>query len=238
VELRGGRDEYEPSVVLTFANAGGNPQFRLGNGTITVRRGLLSKALVPVETSGQGPPQVALTFDDGPNPNSTPRILDELKHAGIKATFFVVGTMARHYPDLVRREVSDGMVVGDHSWTHPHLAGRDAGYVRDQLIRTRDLLKTLGADVTVFRPPYGSYGPATIDIASKLGMRTIIWSIDPADYRKPAPSVIVRRIMSQLKPGSIILMHDGGGDRSRTVSALKMLIEQIRKRGYGFSVLR
>jgi peptidoglycan/xylan/chitin deacetylase (PgdA/CDA1 family) len=238
IELHGGHDEYEPSVVLTFANAGGNPQFRLGNGTITVRRGLLSKALVPVETQGHGPPQVALTFDDGPDPDSTPRILDELKRAGIKATFFVVGSMARRYPELVRREVADGMEVGDHTWTHSHLAGRDTGYVRDQLMRTRDLLKTLGADVTVFRPPYGSYGPGTIDIASTLGMRTVIWSVDPADYRKPAPSVIVRRVMNQLKPGSIILMHDGGGDRSRTVAALKMLIEEIRKRGYGFSVLR
>jgi len=238
VELRGGRDVTEPSVLETFANAGGNPQFKLGAGSVTVRRGLVSKSTVPVTTEGEGPPQVALTFDDGPDPRSTPKILDELKHAGIKATFFVVGTMAARYPKLVRREVADGMAVGDHTWSHPHLARQGESYVADQIGRTSRLLRTLGAEVTLFRPPYGSYGPQTVSIASALGMRTVIWTIDPSDYRKPAPGVIVGRIMSRLKPGSIILMHDGGGDRSHTVAAVKILIEQIRKRGYDFSVLR
>jgi len=238
VELRGGRDVYEPSIVQTFANAGGNPQYKLGAGSVTVRRGLISKAIIPVETEGAGPPQVALTFDDGPHPDNTPGILDILKKEKIKATFFVVGTMAQRYPDLIRREVADGMAVGDHSWTHPHLAGRDNAFVEGQLAHTRDVLKGLGADVTVFRPPYGSYNASTVSIASALHMRTVIWTIDPTDYRRPSPEVIVRRVMDQLKPGSIILMHDGGGDRSHTVQALKILIEQIRKRGYGFSVLR
>ena len=100
------------------------------------------------------------------------------------------------------------------------------------------MLRGLGADVTVFRPPYGSYNTSTVQLASSLHMRTIIWTVDAIDYRKPSPGVMVRRVMSQLKPGSIILMHDGGGDRSRTVAAVKMLIEQVRKRGYDFSVLR
>jgi peptidoglycan/xylan/chitin deacetylase (PgdA/CDA1 family) len=238
VELRGGRDVYEPSIVQTFANAGGNPQFTLGTGSVTVRRGLISKSTIPVETEGKGPPQVALTFDDGPHPDWTPKLLDVLKKEKVKATFFVVGSMAEHYPNLVRREVADGMAVGDHSWTHPHLAGRDHEFVDGQLRRTRDVLKNLGADVSVFRPPYGSYNPSTVAQASSLKMRTIIWSIDPADYRRPSSDTIVRRIMNQLKPGAIILMHDGGGDRSNTVAAVSTLIEQIRKRGYGFSVLR
>jgi peptidoglycan/xylan/chitin deacetylase (PgdA/CDA1 family) len=238
VELQGGRDVYEPSIVQTFANAGGNPQYKLGEGFVTVRRGLISKSTVPVETEGKGPPQVALTFDDGPHPDWTPKLLDVLDKEKVKATFFVVGTMAQHYPYLIRREIADGMAVGDHTWTHPHLAGRDHGFVDGQLRHTRDVLKGLGADVSVFRPPYGSYNAATVQIASALKMRTVIWSIDPTDYRKPSPDVIVQRVMSQLKPGSIILMHDGGGDRSHTVAAVKMLIEQIRKRGYSFSVLR
>jgi peptidoglycan/xylan/chitin deacetylase (PgdA/CDA1 family) len=238
VELRGGRDVYEPSIVQTFANSGGNPQFTLGTGSVTVRRGLISKSTIPVETEGKGPPQVALTFDDGPHPDWTPKVLDVLKREKVKATFFLVGTMAQHYPSLVRREVAEGMAVGDHSWTHPHLAGRDPAFVEGQLGHTRDVLKELGADVTVFRPPYGSYNASTVQIATALKMRTVIWAIDPADYRRPSPEVIVRRVMSQLKPGAIILMHDGGGDRSNTVAAVKMLINQIRKRGYGFSVLR
>jgi peptidoglycan/xylan/chitin deacetylase (PgdA/CDA1 family) len=238
VVLDGGRDVYEPSIVETFANAGGNPQYKLGNGVVTVRRGLISKSTVPVAAEGKGPPQVALTFDDGPNPDATPQILDVLRRENVKATFFVVGTMAAAYPKLITREVAEGMSIGDHTWTHPHLAGRDATFVRNQLVETRNTLKPLGADVTVFRPPYGSYTATTVQIAQSLGMRTVIWTIDPADYRKPAPTVIVRRVMNQLKPGAIILMHDGGGDRSRTVAALKMLIQQIRKRGYGFSALR
>src|SRR5581483_11957918 len=235
VELRGGRDVYEPSIVQTFADAGGNPQFTLGNGSVTVRRGLVSKSIVPVETEVKSAPQVALTFDDGPHPDWTPKLLDVLKKEKVKATFFAVGSMAEHYPALIRREVADGMAVGDHSWTHPHLAGRDSGFVTGQLAHTRDVLRGLGADVTVFRPPYGSYNASTVQIASALHMRTIIWTIDPSDYRRPSPEVIVRRVMNQLKPGSIILMHDGGGDRSSTVAAVKILIEQIRNRGYAFS---
>jgi peptidoglycan/xylan/chitin deacetylase (PgdA/CDA1 family) len=238
VELAGGRDVTEPSTIETYSNAGGNPQFKLGDGTVTVKRGLISRAVVPVSTQGKGPPQVALTFDDGPNPWATPQLLDVLKKEKVKATFFVVGSMADHYRSLVRREVAEGMAVGDHSWSHPHLAGRDAGYVSTQLGQTRDLLTRLGADATVFRPPYGSYNASVVQIAAGMHMRTVIWTVDPADYRRPPPDVIVRRVMNQLRPGAIILMHDGGGDRTNTVAAVKMLIEQIRKRGYGFSVLR
>jgi peptidoglycan/xylan/chitin deacetylase (PgdA/CDA1 family) len=238
VDLVGGRDDTEPSTVQTFANAGGNPQFKLGAGTITVRRGLVSGAVVPVSTIGEGPPTVALTFDDGPDPRWTPQILDVLKQEGIKATFFVIGRSAERYQRLVRREVADGMVVGDHTWDHPHLAGRDPAYVRGQIARTRDVLRGLHTDVTLFRPPYGSYNATTVSIASELGMRTIIWTVDPTDYRKPPPSVIMHRILSRVGPGSIILMHDGGGDRSRTVAALRMLIPELRKLGYGFGVLR
>ena len=238
VDVHGGRDSYEPSIVQTFANAGGNPQYKLGSGSVTVRRGLISKAIIPVETQGKGPPLVALTFDDGPSPDATPLILDELRRARIKATFFVVGTMAAAYPQLVRREIAEGMTVGNHTWTHARIGARDASFARGQLTHTSELLKTLGAEVTVFRPPYGTYTPETVRVASSLGLRTIMWTVDSIDYRKPAPSTIVRNVMRQLKPGSIILMHDGGGDRSRTVAALRMLIEQIRQRGYGFSVLR
>ena len=238
VDVRGGRDSYEPSIVQTFADAGGNPQFKLGAGSVTVRRGLISKATIPVETSGKGPPQVALTFDDGPHPDWTPLILDELKRAKVKATFFVVGTMAARYPDLVRREAVEGMAVGNHTWTHARLTGGATSYANGQLSRTNATLRTLGADVSVFRPPYGSYTSDTVSLASSLGLRTIMWTVDSIDYRKPAPSTMVRRVMRQLKPGSIILMHDGGGDRSRTVTAVRLLIEQIKRRGYSFSVLR
>jgi peptidoglycan/xylan/chitin deacetylase (PgdA/CDA1 family) len=205
---------------------------------VVVKRGLESGEAEPVAAGpGGGPPAVALTFDDGPHPRWTPLILDVLKAKGVKATFFDLGLMASRYPDLVRREVAEGMSVQNHSWNHPRLAGRLAPFVNAQLVRTRDLLNSLGAHVTAFRPPYASYDASTISVASAAGMRTVVWSEDPSDYRKPPASVIVARVMGAVRPGAIVLMHDGGGDRSQTLAALPVIIDQLRARGFTFATI-
>jgi peptidoglycan/xylan/chitin deacetylase (PgdA/CDA1 family) len=117
------------------------------------------------------------------------------------------------------------------------LAHRSDSSAHSELQSTRDLLDSLGAHVTVFRPPYGSYTGSTVSIASSLGMRTVVWSADPADYRRPPVGSIVARVMSQVRPGVIILMHDGGGDRSNTVAAVPIIIDTLRKQGYTFETL-
>jgi peptidoglycan/xylan/chitin deacetylase (PgdA/CDA1 family) len=238
IEFKNGQDTIEPSEVEVLRTGMGNPQFLLGPGAIEVKHGLDSGITIPVNTKpSAGPKAVALTFDDGPNPGYTDRLLDVLKAKHVHVTFFDVGRMAQAYPDLVKREIKEGHVVANHSWSHPMLAHRSDSSAQDELQKTRDLLRRLGATVTLFRPPYGSYTGRTVNIAQSLGMRTVVWSVDPADYRRPPPSSIVQRVMSFVRPGAVILMHDGGGDRSNTIAAVPILIDQLRKLGYSFEVL-
>ncbi len=238
ITFKNGEDTHEPSRTEVLRTGMGNPQFLLGPGAITVKHGLDSGITIPVSTKPtSGPKAVALTFDDGPNPGYTDRLLDILKQKKVHATFFDVGRMAEAYPDLVRREVREGHAVANHSWNHPLLARRSDASATEELKNTRDLLRKLGAKVNVFRPPYGSYTGRTVNIASSLGMRTIIWTVDPADYRRPPPGSIVQRVLSFVRPGAIILMHDGGGDRSNTVAAVPALIDALRKQGYSFETL-
>ncbi len=238
IEFHNGQDVTEPSETEYLREGSGNPQFLLGTAAITLKHGLDSGITVPLTSKPvPGPKAVALTFDDGPNPGYTERVLDVLKSKHVHATFFVVGRMANAYPDLVKRELKEGNLVGDHSWSHPMLAHRSDASARDELQHTRDLLRKLGATVTVFRPPYGSYTRSTVSIASSLGLRTVVWSADPSDYRRPPVGTIVARVMSQVRPGTIILMHDGGGDRSNTIAALPIIIDNLRKQGYSFETL-
>jgi peptidoglycan/xylan/chitin deacetylase (PgdA/CDA1 family) len=237
VELKDGRDSTEAAVTETYQQASGNPQFVMGEGTVTVRRGVLSGEVETV-ASGTAPGllTIALTFDDGPGP-ATNAILDVLRDRGVKATFFAVGRYAAAHPEIVRRELGDGHAVGVHTWDHLRLAGRAEGVVRDQLLRTRDLLNELGAHVTVHRPPYGSFDATTVAGGSALGLRTVIWSSDPKDWRRPGTKAIVDRVLAQARPGAIVLLHDGGGDRGQTVAALPAIIDGLRARGYAFAVL-
>jgi len=238
IEFQNGVDITEPSETESLREGSGNPQFLLGSAAITLKHGLDSGITVPMNAKPvPGPRAVALTFDDGPNPGFTDRLLDVLKAKHVHATFFDVGRMAAAYPDLVKREIKEGHVVGDHSWSHPMLAHRSDGSARDELEHTRDLLRSLGATVTLFRPPYGSYTHSTVDIAGSLGMRTVVWSADPADYRRPPVGTIVTRVLNQVRPGVIILMHDGGGDRSNTIAAVPIIIDTLRRQGYTFETL-
>lgn len=235
LEVQDGADVAEATVVETTLRPAANPQFYVGSGTVTTRRGLTSGEVEVVSSEpGSGPPLVALTFDDGPDTRYTPQILDVLAQARVPATFFVLGKQAKRYPDLLRREVSQGMFIGDHTWDHSVLKGKPVNFITDQLTRTRNELAGLGVTPGIFRPPYGSFDATTVNISSSLGMRTVIWSIDTFDWKKPGVPVIVARVLSSVRPGSVILMHDGGGDRTQTVEALRILIAELRARGYSF----
>lgn len=232
VDYADGQDSTEPVVLETTREGNGNPQFVLGAAVVTLKRGTISGEVETVSSIGGGPPKIALTFDDGPHPAFTPAILDILKAKGAPATFFVLGLQAARYKDLVRREVAEGHAVADHSWNHPRLAGRPAPFVQQQLAQTRDVLASAGASVKLFRPPYGSYDGTTVQVAQGLGMRTVIWRVDTSDYRKPGANVIAQRALAGARPGAIVLLHDGGGDRSQTVAALPIIIDELRNRGY------
>ena len=186
-----------------------------------------------------GPHQVAITFDDGPDPQWTPKILDILKATNTKAAFFLVGVNAEHYPGLVRRIVAEGHEIGNHTYYHPNLALCWPEHVRLELNATQLLLETItGRATTLFRPPYAAdTSPSRLSelmplqIAQELGYLNVLENIDPQDWSKPGTDLIVQRIKQQRYDGSIILLHDAGGDRSQTVAALPRILDYLRTRG-------
>ncbi len=183
-------------------------------------------------------PVVALTFDDGPNPASTPAILTILHNAGIKATFCVVGYAARRYPELVKAIGDEGHVLCDHTMHHVQLLGRkSADVIRAEIGDDADAIEQAsGQRPMFFRAPGGTWASTLVDEVHRQGLRALGWNVDPADYTRPGAAVIANRIMGQVRPGAVILMHDGGGDRSQTVAQLVGLIERLRAAGYSFRV--
>jgi cellulose synthase/poly-beta-1,6-N-acetylglucosamine synthase-like glycosyltransferase/peptidoglycan/xylan/chitin deacetylase (PgdA/CDA1 family)/spore germination protein YaaH len=186
-----------------------------------------------------GEHQVAITFDDGPDPRWTPKILDILKAANVKATFFVVGVNAERYPALVRRIVNEGHEIGNHTYYHPNLALCWPEHIRLELNATQLLLETItGRATTLFRPPYAAdTGPtelselAPLKIAEDLNYLVVLENIDPQDWAKPGADIILRRIKQQRHDGSVILLHDAGGDRSQTVEAIPRILDWLHTRG-------
>ena len=183
------------------------------------------------------PPQVALTFDDGPNMDATPAILDALGERGVKATFFVLGRHAGRWPDLVRRIVSDGHCVGNHGFHHRKLHLRSPRYVRlDLEMGTQAIVDAAGVRPRFFRAPHGFRSPWVTAIARSLGQRTVGWSRGVWDSSCPGTDVIVERTVRAATPGAIVLLHDGDGydvrgDRSQTARAVPIILDRIRATG-------
>lgn len=188
---------------------------------------------------------IAFTFDDGPDGNWTPMILDTLESRGVTATFFVIGENAEVHPDLLRRELADGMEIGNHTYSHPNLALVGRRTTRLELSATERLIEAfLNRRTALWRPPYfGDAEPTTPDelvpvsIGQELGYITVGLHIDPSDWSSPGVQTIIDSTLKQLDRGNIILLHDGGGDRSQTVAALGPLIDSIRARGYAFTTV-
>jgi peptidoglycan-N-acetylglucosamine deacetylase len=186
-----------------------------------------------------GEHQVAITFDDGPDPRWTPKILDILKAVNVKAAFFLVGMNAERYPGIVRRIVNEGHEIGNHTYYHPNLALYWPEHIRLELNATQFLLETItGRATTLFRPPYAADTSPTqlseltpLRIAEDLNYLVVLESIDPQDWAKPGADTILQRVKQQRRDGSIILLHDAGGDRSQTVEALPRILEWLHTRG-------
>ncbi|MBB3858799.1 peptidoglycan/xylan/chitin deacetylase (PgdA/CDA1 family)/spore germination protein YaaH/GT2 family glycosyltransferase [Novosphingobium hassiacum] len=202
-----------------------------------------------VRRSGAADPKLlALTFDDGPDPQWTPKVLTTLEKAHVPATFFVIGENALVRPDLLRRMVADGDEIGNHTYTHPNLAGSSDGEASLELNATQRLVEAFtGRSMTLFRAPYfGDAEPTTADElgpalkAQRAGYTIVGLHIDPNDWQNPGTDAIVRQVLDQVHGASadssrnVVLLHDGGGDRSQTVAALPQIIAALRAEGYRF----
>jgi len=178
-------------------------------------------------------PYIAMTFDDGPSGPNTPRLLDLAAKKHIKLTFFLIGENAAHYPQLVQRELAEGHQVGNHSYTHPDLAKMSDDAVRSEIQKTQDaIIAASGYKPILMRPPYGAMTPRQrLWVANEFGFKLILWDVDPLDWKNPGSSVVAQRILSAVRPGSIILSHD---IHSGTVDAMPEVFDTLLARGYKF----
>jgi peptidoglycan/xylan/chitin deacetylase (PgdA/CDA1 family) len=176
--------------------------------------------------------EIALTFDDGPGPD-TPRIIRVLRRARAPATFFFVGQQLDFFGSMLRAEAHQGFSIGDHTQNHAPLGLLRAGEQRRQLVTAARHARRYGVEnLSFFRPPYGSYNRHTLQVAHALGMLMVLWTIDTGDFRRPGVRAIVNAVLSRAQPGAIVLMHDGGGPRRQTAQALPIVIRRLRRRGY------
>jgi peptidoglycan/xylan/chitin deacetylase (PgdA/CDA1 family) len=186
---------------------------------------------------------VALTFDDGPNPDATPLVLDALKARGVRATFFILGRHAEQWPDLVKRVADEGHSIGNHGYYHRKLHFKSPAYVRTDLqLGTKTIEDAAGVHPRLFRAPHGFRAPWVTAIARSIGQRTVGWSLGVWDSDRPGIEVIADRTVSGAKPGSILLLHDGDGydprgDRIQTARAVPLVVDRLLDQGYRFELL-
>lgn len=174
---------------------------------------------------------VALSFDDGPS-RYTPAVLRLLRRHGAKATFFQLGGNMGGQSALQRQILAQGSTLGDHSWSHPVLSAGGAA-AESEVVRTKSrIARQAGFTPCVFRAPYGAVSGRLISMVRRKGMLTIQWDVDPLDWRRPGAGAIASRVLGQVRPGSIILLHDGGGERSQSVAATDTILRTLRRRGY------
>lgn len=182
---------------------------------------------------------IALTFDDGPNEPYTSQILDILNSYGVKATFFAVGKNVEYYPEVAQRIVAEGHVLGNHTYTHKALTEFDPPDYSELDKTQKAIYEVTGVKPHLFRPPYGRKTPWELEYVKKKGMLTITWSDSAKDPPQPPSYIIEKRVLQRVRPGTIILLHDGNGtkhgaDRSQTVAALPNIIESLQARGFTF----
>ncbi|MDZ4287752.1 MAG: polysaccharide deacetylase family protein [Prosthecobacter sp.] len=178
-------------------------------------------------------PVVAMTFDDGPHPSLTPKLLDLLKEHNIKCTFFVVGKNAKAYPDIIRRILAEGHEIGNHTWTHLSLTGHSDEQIRKELKQSEDaLFAAANYRPQVMRPPYGAINTRIKQLMfTEFGYSTIMWSVDPQDWRRPGSGVVTSRLLAGAHPGAIMLAHD---IHPGTITAMPAFFDQMLAKGYQF----
>jgi peptidoglycan/xylan/chitin deacetylase (PgdA/CDA1 family) len=178
-------------------------------------------------------PYIAMTFDDGPSPETTPRLLDILKQRNIKVTFFMIGQNAERNPAIVKRILAEGHEIGNHSWTHPQLSKLSDDRVTEEINKTQNAIKDAsGYTPVLIRPPYGAITARQKEwIENQFGLSVIIWSVDPFDWKRPGSSVIEQRILAGARPGAIVLSHD---IHKQTVDAMPATLDALAAKGFKF----
>jgi len=226
----------------------GDPQFSLRRWKLRrVRRvGRISGEVASLRYVPFGKPhvhrEVALTFDDGPWPRWTRRILTILKHHHVHATFFMIGENVERWPSIAKDVVRAGMTVGNHSWDHPEtppFADLEPHRLQTELTQTDDALRSIGVeDPFLMRPPGGSWDEEVVRAAKQEGLRIVNWDVDPQDWKASLTAKeILHRVLANVRPGSIVDLHDGGGNQSATAKALPAIIKGLRHRGYRLVVI-
>lgn len=225
--------------VLSVEESGTPGRIELAVGAVSheeVSRKVLSRGnamTVRREPAWPGRKEVALTFDDGPWPDSTDAVLSVLKKGHAKATFFMIGSQLVRRAELGKRVLAAGMEIGAHSKSHKLLAHASrATITREVHGGSLAISRTLGVRTRWYRPAGGSTNAFVYSEAKRLNLRVVLWTIDPKDWRRPSARTIARRVLDRVRPGSVILMHDGGGDRSHSVAALRKVIKGLNARGY------
>ncbi|HEV3352048.1 MAG TPA: glycosyltransferase [Acidimicrobiales bacterium] len=198
----------------------------------------VSRRVHTVQASGVA----ALTFDDGPDPKWTPQILRVLQAEHVPGTFFVIGKEAQRYPELLREEIRNGDVVGNHTYSHPNLnASTSRWKTRLEIVGAEGVIEGVtGRKPLLFRSPYGggdmtARGVGADQRATNLGLHPVSWNDDSADWLRPGVGAIVTKVVDAATSRAVVLLHDGGGDRAETVAALPEIIHQLRDRGYTFT---
>ena len=182
-----------------------------------------------------GPKVIALTIDDGPSPTYTPQILRLLHKYGITASFSMIGRSVGAYPGVAREVAGAGHVIVNHTWTHANLAVLAPFAVADQMNRASDTIASVtGTRAAMFRAPYGGWSPVVLARCRQMRLMPLDWSVDPRDWARPGVGAIAANIMRNTRTGSIILEHDGGGNRAQTVAALAYVLPRLLDQGYQF----
>lgn len=218
-------------------------------GLIRVTRGALSGAEVTrtvvreaqdevyvKSRPGKGAKLVALTFDDGPQKGQTEEVLNILRKNDVKATFFVIGSQVSRHPAIVRRAIAEGHQVANHTFSHADLGRTSNADIRKEVkVGQQRIRKVTGQPTTPWlRPPYGSMNSRVWGVLRGIDQRVVLWDVDPQDWRRPGTAKIADNVINNTKPGSVILLHDGGTDRRQTIAALPKIIRVLKERGYEF----
>jgi len=185
----------------------------------------------PAQTASNGK-TIYFTFDDGPSLAWTGKVLEILARYHAKATFFMIGVNVVKNPTLVQTVVKAGNTVGNHTYDHKSFRKMARKLFTQEVQATQKALGDVGTDC--LRPPYGATDASTATYAKALGFRLVLWNVDPRDWARPGANVIAQRILARVYPGAIVLMHDGGGDRSQTVAALEVVLHKLSVQGYHF----
>lgn len=191
-----------------------------------------AKPAVYEKTDGSQQKLCALTFDDGPSIYTKP-ILKILDTYGVKATFFLIGKHVERHPEMARLVAARGHTIGNHTYSHPPLGKISSSEVKHEIAQAEKVISNAtGVKPVWFRPPMRSLSYDIFVISEKAGLKVVLWDVDPSDWRKPGSSTIYAEVVKSVKPNSVVLLHDGGGDRTQTISALPAIIEALQRKGY------